>query len=94
MRVTVPWVMWSLLFIEVLIIGGISITGAQGLHAWRTLCNDNASLAADVVAMDERRSMLKNNIASWHTDQFFCEKIAREELHMARPSDVVFFLQK
>ena len=65
-----------------------------GPRGWR----DIAPLEAQVVAAQEQVDAQKLIVAqleaeeqSWHTDSFNKERVAREELQMARAGDVVFY---
>lgn len=65
-----------------------------GPRGWREISALQATVAVAQHQVDAHKAVivqLETEEASWHTDSFNKERIAREELQMARAGDVVFY---
>ncbi|MGA1844376.1 MAG: FtsB family cell division protein [bacterium] len=84
------WVIW-LLFLALFFIV-LSIFGQNGLLQIGELKLVRKSLIKEVVALQEENDALSKEIQGLREDPFVIEKVAREELDLVRPNEVVYHL--
>ena len=77
---------------EVFIFLGFYIWGANGLSALSHLKNDIESQAAQVMQLRAEVGQLESMIAMQKQHPFFQEKIAREQLQMARVNEEIYLI--
>ena len=77
---------------EVIIFLGFYIWGANGLSALSHLKNDIESQAALVMQLRAEVSQLESMITTQMQHPFFQEKIAREQLQMARANEEIYLI--
>jgi len=82
------WVIW-LLFLALFFIV-LSIFGQNGLLQIGELKRTRKSLTDQVVALQEENDDLRKEIRGLREDPFFIEEVAREELDLVRPNEVVY----
>jgi cell division protein FtsB len=64
--------------------------GERGaIHLWR-LQGEKAKLDEQNYRLQKDNLALREKIARLRTDDFYLEKIAREELNMVRPGEVIY----
>lgn len=92
MKVSKPQMARIFFGLESLIFFGFYFVGSNG---WLSLCN----LKGDIVHLNEEMVILKQEICQLKTDfelqqnhPFFQEKIAREQLQMARANEEIYLL--
>jgi len=69
----------------------IYLYGSHGLQSVRGLEQENALLEMETAHATQQVTRLQEEIASWHRDDFRKEKIAREQLQLARPGDEIYY---
>ena len=77
--------------IEIVIFCCMYLFGAQGIRVLRQLSRENKNLDHEIQQLHDHVGVLEKKIASWESDSFYKEKIARERLHMAHKQDVIFY---
>ena len=87
---------WQWIYRTILIIqaGSFIYLFWWGPRGWRDISplqTKVATVQEQVDAQKEVVAQLETEERSWHTDSFNKERIAREELQMARAGDVVFY---
>lgn len=92
MKKIYTYALCGLLGLEVLVFAGFYIRGPQGLQTLQTMYAEQESMLAGVEQLNQEVAGLKQSIDSWHKNPFHKEKIAREQLQMARVEDEVFYL--
>ena len=80
--------MASGLFFAVML--GLAIAGARGFLAMWRLQHEVGQLAQEVRAIEAESRRLRREVQRLHHDPHYIEKIAREELGLVRPGEVVF----
>jgi len=65
--------------------------GASGLESIYKLERENSVLKGETVRMAQEVDAIEQEIASWSHDDFYKEKVAREQLQMARKDDEVYY---
>jgi cell division protein FtsB len=83
------WVVW-LLFLAIFFIF-LSIFGKNGLLQIGDLKKVRLMLTEEVLALSGENDTLRKEIKGLKEDPFFIEKVAREELNLVRPNELVYY---
>jgi len=79
-----------LLSLLILLLGLVTIVGERGaLHLWR-LRGEKAQLDEENYRRQRTNEELRQRIARIRNDNHYLEKLAREELNLVRPGEVVY----
>ncbi len=81
-----------LLVIEMAGFGYLYIFGNNGMQALGVQRAIVLDLEKNVAQLKDEIELLKNDIYAWQTDDFYKEKVAREQLQMARKGDELFYI--
>lgn len=81
-----------LLYSELLLLGIFYVWSPHGVQAITKLQREQQEVVAHVERLKKDIASLEHEIVEWESDAFYKEKIAREQLQMARRSDVVYYL--
>ena len=81
---------WAVLILLLLFYAFVGDRGA--IHLWR-LQGEKAKLDEQNYRLQKDNEALREKINRLRTDDFYLEKVAREELNMVRPGEVVFRFQ-
>ncbi len=66
--------------------------GSHGLlYGWRAQ-RENANLAKSVAQLQGEIAHLHEQILAWQTDRFYMQRLAREQLQLARDGDTVYYV--
>lgn len=76
---------------ELLVLSAMCLYGKHGWYALGLVEQENRALVARIARAEWKVAVLKNNIELWQKDSFFAEQIAREQLHLARPNEVIVY---
>lgn len=79
---------------EILLLLFFYLFGKQGLSVILTLKQENRQLVQEIQDIETDIGQLQKTISTWKTSSFYLEKMAREQLHMARPDDHVYRKEK
>jgi len=82
------------LFVECVVMFFFYIFSTDGWLAYRNLCAQKDSLSCQLDTIKQEIVGLETEMNNFAQDDFYKEKIAREQLHMARPEDIVIYLPK
>lgn len=77
---------------ELLIWGGFYGFGRQGVRALWQIRTDNAALESAIEQSRNQLAYCKRELVRWKTLTFYKEKMAREDLQMARSNETIFYL--
>lgn len=77
--------------IEVASFGYLFVYGAQGSRALAQQLAVNDAYRANIEALKLSVHDLAHEVHAWETDPFFKEKVAREQLQMARPGETILY---
>lgn len=80
--------------LEVFIFIGVYLFGPSGLQTMLRLEHENAELGREIEVLQTEVGSWEQKIVVWKADDFYKEKIAREQLQMARVGDEIFYLNK
>jgi len=78
---------------EIAIFIGVYLFGPSGFQTMIRLENENKKLDAEVSLLQKNMDEWERKIVVWQSDDFYKEKIAREQLQMARSGDEIFHLK-
>ena len=80
------------LCVEMAAFGHIYFFGTNGIAALQKQKYDVIELQKNIVLLNDELEQLKKEIYAWQTDDFYKERVAREQLQMARKGDELFYI--
>ncbi len=78
---------------EILIFLGIYFFSVNGLPKLSLLRDENMKLDQEIKLLQSEIATLDSEIVAWNTDSFYKEKVAREQLQMAREHEEILFIK-
>jgi len=75
---------------EILFFSFFYYYGAQGMHAVFVLQKENMGVEQQVLEIKKEIAQLHDEITVWETDSFYKEKLAREQLNMAKSGEEIY----
>ena len=87
-------VLRTFFFIEILVFVAMYLFSSQGLRVLRSMKKENKKVADAVGVLRSEIKELEGKVAEWENNSYYKEKIAREELQMARDNDEVYFIKE
>lgn len=82
----------ALLIAEMFVFGHMYVFGKNGLQMVRVQTKQLQSLQGTVDQLQKEVDALEGDISMWETNDFYKEKIAREQLQMARKGDKLYYI--
>jgi len=79
--------------IEIIVFITVYMFGSNGLQFLRRLQEDNNRLVCHIADLQKKIDSLQQEISDWQSSDFFKEKVARENLQMAKSGDQIYFLK-
>ncbi len=76
---------------EVLVFSWFYFYGAQGVFAVAQIGRENKDIEEKIKLIRNDIAELQSTIVAWQSDSFYKEKIARENLQMAKVDEQVYF---
>lgn len=80
------------LMLEMVAFGYVYVCGKNGLQSLRKQKNVVVELKKNIAQLNGEVEVLEHEIHAWNSDDFYKEKIAREQLQMARKGDELFYI--
>lgn len=80
------------LVFEVFLFGYIYLFGKNGLQELQVLRSEAMQLDQEVQQLAKEIEGLEAKIVAWEENDFYKEKIAREQLQMARKNDEIYYI--
>lgn len=77
--------------LEIMLFSGNFLFSTNGLRAIMALRKENTILNDDIEKIRQNLQVLENELMEWHSS-YKREKTAREQLHMARNDETIYFL--
>src|SRR5262252_7637830 len=88
-RLTSHWLGFSLV-LAIVLLGAYTVAGDRGVfHLWR-LRSEKATLDEQNFRLQKETEALRQRIALVRNNNFYLEKLAREELNLVRPGEVIY----
>ena len=78
--------------VEIILFACVYYYGARGVQIVGEIKRENEAIAKEIRALSNDLDLLEKKIVAWNEDSFYAEKIAREELHMARRDEEIYLL--
>ena len=80
-----------LYIIEILLFLYCYFFGPQGIQKLREIKNATQTVLLKIETAQNNITALETTIVSWETNNFYKEKMAREQLQMAKETDEVYY---
>jgi cell division protein FtsB len=80
------------LVLEMFAFGYVYVCGKNGLQSLHKHKSAVVDLKKNIMQLDQEVASLEKEIYVWQSDDFYKEKIAREQLQMARKGDELFYI--
>ena len=81
-----------LLVIEGSVFAYVYLHGNNGVYALQRLCNENRGIEQKIDQLSHQVAQLEHEITEWETNDFYKEKVAREQLQMSRKDDEIYYI--
>lgn len=81
-----------LLVVEMAAFGHLYLFGKNGIQSLRKQQTVVVDLQKNITLMKDEIDQLESEMYAWQTDDFYKEKVAREQLQMARKGDELFYI--
>lgn len=95
MKIGMKWYgMVVLLIIHIGVLGYAIYIGPRGIAVCRALHNDFTHACEQTKKLEITLAEKKQELDLWKHEPFFTERVAREQLQMSRPDDVVYFINR
>jgi cell division protein FtsB len=78
---------------EIVIFGVVYFWGVDGVNRYNKICEENRNIEQDIIVLKKEVQDLEAQLSAWQTDPFYKEKVAREQLQMARAGEELFYIQ-
>ena len=78
--------------LELVAFGYLYVFGNNGLQSLRVVAQENADIECEIEHLNQEVAALEVEITAWNQHPFYREKIAREQLQMARRDDRIYFV--
>lgn len=82
----------SLFGLQIIIFGGVYFFGSQGLTYLWQVKQENNELGHQLSEIQAEVDALQNEISDWTKHPFYQEKVAREQLQMARADETIYYI--
>lgn len=77
---------------QILFFGINYFFGSRGLQVLRALKHQNEQLQQNVSSATKDIAKLEEELTIWQQDPFYIEKIAREQLQLAKPGEEIYII--
>ena len=81
-----------LLLVEMAVFGYLYVYGINGIQTLKKQCAVVFDTEKNVTLLKNDVEQLEKEIYAWQTNDFYKEKVAREQLQMARKGDEIFYI--
>lgn len=78
--------------LEILVFTIVYFVGPQGIQTLWRLQGENDELANQINGLHTEIDSLQGKIVAWNTHDFYKEKVAREQLQMARKGEQIYYI--
>ena len=77
---------------EIMVFTWMYLFSTQGMQAVFELHRENQRIEQDIKHAQEEIAACEHELYVWQSHSFYKEKLAREQLQMARPDEKVYYL--
>lgn len=78
--------------LEIIAFAAIYWYGAHGVQTLSQLRLQAHELETNVKLLQQKADSIEHELAAWNTHSFYKEKVAREQLQLAREGDIIFYM--
>jgi len=71
----------------------VYLHGNNGLYVLQQLCNENKQLEQKIDQLSQQVMQLEHEITEWEINDFYKEKVAREQLQMSHKDDEIYYIR-
>ncbi len=86
------WTLKIFFILEISVFSLAYIFGGRGLQAIRYISHENKKILSNINKLNQDINNLNQELINWSSDDFYKEKLAREQLLMARPNEKIYYL--
>ncbi|QQR53320.1 septum formation initiator family protein [bacterium] len=69
----------------------IIVYGTSGIRLLQILSDAEKASKDEIIEKQQQMAYLQNQLTLWKDNPFLYEKVAREQLHMAKKQDIVYY---
>lgn len=84
------YVFWTVVLLSLLYLAGALVFGDMGYLKLRTLKARSLALKTEVASLNQKDARLKASMKDYRDDEFYQEKLAREDLGLAKKNEYIF----
>lgn len=81
------------LAIEIMVFVAVYFFGTDGIAKLSQIQQENVQLEKDIELLKLEIQQIELQVAQWNSDPYYKEKIAREQLQMARADEQIIFIK-
>lgn len=81
-----------LVLMEVFVFTFVYLFGTHGIQEVIQCNRETKELDDEISLIQQELAELKHQLVCWQKDSYYAEKIARQELQMARPDETIYML--
>ncbi len=78
--------------IEISLFCWLYYAGTHGVRQMREVHLEITQIEQSMMHLEDEIKIVEDQIHAWHSDDFYKEKLAREQLHMARADEEIYIL--
>jgi len=78
--------------LEIMVFASFYVLGPHGMRVQEQMRSENVALQGETAMLEHEVHVLEDTIAQWNAHPFLKEKIAREQLQMARKGDQIYYI--
>lgn len=78
--------------LEVLVFGWFYYYGVCGMNEIYQIQKENKQIEQQIQVVQNEIAVRTQEVKAWKTDPFYKEKLAREQLHMAKEGEEIYLL--
>ena len=80
--------------VEVILFGWFYYYGMCGMREIYLLQTENSAFEQQIAVAHHEIEMKKDELVAWQSDPFYKEKLAREQLHMAKEGEEIYLVTR
>ncbi|HSW73789.1 MAG TPA: septum formation initiator family protein [Candidatus Limnocylindria bacterium] len=86
-------IIYTLCAVEFCLFSWTYMYGTQGWSALRRVQQENKHLEERIALCKQESDTLENELVAWREHPFYKEKVAREQLQMAREHETIYYIK-
>lgn len=78
--------------IEIFVFAFVYFFGTNGVQAMKRITSEDAGIIHEVQDLKKEIALLEQELMLWRMNPFYKEKVAREQLQMAKKGETIYYL--